>query len=481
LPIISGFFFTFNVKLILQMFPYFNKDVIIAPITPEGHSAIAVIRLSGQNSISLCSLVFSNKKILTSKSHSIHYGFIIDNNKPIDEVMISIFHAPKSFTTEESVEISCHGSPIIVNEIINLLVRKGARNAYPGEFSFRAFINGRIDLSQAEAIADIIASESKAAYQIALDNLRGGVSNKLKELRLSLIDFTALIELELDFGEEDVEFADREKLNGLLSTLLTEIHNLIQSFKYGNALKNGVKVAIAGRPNAGKSSWINALAQDEIAIVSEIAGTTRDKIETTLQINGVLFRLIDTAGIRETEDTIEKIGVKKAMEAVESSNILLYIFDVNDFSLEMLEQDIEKIIQDKSLSTIIIANKSDLVVERFEKVKNEYNAYKNILFLSAKKEEDVLELKETLFNHFKNEFASTEQSTILTNSRHVESLEKAFNNLQKAQTALHDGLSGDLLSQDLKVVLKSIGEITGDIDVDTDILSSIFGRFCIGK
>lgn len=463
------------------MFPYFNQDIIIAPITAIGHSPIAVVRLSGKGCISLCNSVFSNKKLVRAKSHTIHYGHITYNEKIIDEVMISVFHAPKSFTTEESAEISCHGSPIVVNEILNLLVNLGARNAYPGEFSFRAFINGRIDLSQAEAIADIIASESKAAHEIALDNLRGGVSNKLKDLRQSLIDFTALIELELDFGEEDIEFADRDKLNELITTLKNEIYNLIQSFKYGNALKNGIKVAIAGRPNAGKSSWINALAEEEVAIVSEIAGTTRDRIESTLQINGVLFRLIDTAGIRETEDSIEKIGVRKAMEAVESSNILLYIYDVNNFSNALLEEDIKSIIQNKKHTTLLVANKADLIKDKWEEVRKEYESHPDILFLSAKSEKDIQKLKETLFNHFKEQFAFTEQSTILTNSRHVESLENAYNNLQKAQFALKEGLTGDLLSQDLKVALKSIGEITGSIDIDTDILSSIFGRFCIGK
>lgn len=463
------------------MFPYFNEDIIIAPITPEGHSPVAVIRLSGKNSIRLCSSVFSNKSILKAQSHTIHYGYIKNGEKVVDEVMVSIFHSPKSFTTEESVEISCHGSPIIVNEIIHLLINKGARNAYPGEFSFRAFLNGRIDLSQAEAIADIIASESNASYQLALDNLRGGISSKLKELRQSLIDFTALIELELDFGEEDVEFADRKKLNILLNKLLEEINQLIQSFKYGNALKNGVRVAIAGRPNAGKSSWINALAEDDIAIVSDIAGTTRDKIETTLQINGVLFRLIDTAGIRETEDTIEKIGVKKALEAVQSANILLYIFDISTNTPKELSSDLNNFIQNKDLITILIANKADLVESTIAVYKEKFQSFDNLLFLSAKKKEDVLRLKNFLFDTFKNEYNPQSQSIVLTNSRHVESLEKAYQNLVRAQDSLNSGLSGDLLSQDLKVVLKSIGEITGDIDVDTDILSSIFGRFCIGK
>jgi len=459
----------------------FYNDTIVALATPSGAGAIGVIRLSGVDAVAIVNELFKGKNLLIQKSHTIHLGKLIENDNIIDEVLVSLFLAPTSYTKENVVEISCHGSPYIQQKIIEILVDKGARLANPGEFTQRAFFNGRFDLSQAEAVADIIASDSEAAHKIAIQQMRGGISFKLKELRTSLVDFTALIELELDFGEEEVEFADRTKLNELLQQINIEIDSLIASFKYGNAIKNGIKVAIVGKPNAGKSSWINALMQEDIAIVSEIAGTTRDKIETTLNINGITFRLIDTAGIRKTQDTIEKIGVRIAHETIGQADIILYIFDLTDTTLQDLENDLSENLHQSTASKILIANKSDLIFEGWEGISSDFETYSNVSFLSAYNNDDVNFIKKELYKIVTNEFLPNNESVVVSNARHYESLQKSKEAINEIIYKLQQNISVDLISFDIKTALLHLGAITGEIEIDKDILGTIFGKFCIGK
>ena len=456
-------------------------DTIVAISTPNGVGAIGVIRLSGSEAVKIVNAIFNGKNLVEQASHTIHLGKIKYKNEILDEVLVSLFLAPSSYTKENVVEISCHGSPYILQKIIEAIIDNGARPAKPGEFTQRAFLNGRFDLSQAEAVADIIASDSQAAHKIAMQQMRGGISSKLKELRTSLIDFAALIELELDFGEEDVEFADRTQLNELLHQIQTEIAILSSSFQFGNAIKNGIKVAIVGRPNAGKSSWINALMQEEIAIVSEIAGTTRDKIETTLNINGITFRLIDTAGIRKTQDTIEKIGVRIALETIEQADIILYIFDLTALTFQDLEKDVDEILSKSKASRILIANKSDLVNSGWVSIGGEFGVFANLSFLSAYNKEDVHFIKNELYKVVTREFLESNESVVVSNARHYESLQKSQQAINEVIGKLQQHISSDFISQDIKTALRHLGEITGEIDIDKDILATIFGKFCIGK
>jgi tRNA modification GTPase len=449
------------------------NDTIIALATPQGSGAIAVIRLSGAHAIEVVDKIFfSKKKLENITSQSIVLGTIKKEDEIVDEVLISVFRNPKSYTGEDTVEISCHGSPYIIKTILELLVQNNVRMAQPGEFTQRAFMNGKLDLAQAEAVADLIASESKASHSIALHQMRGGVSNELAALRESLINFTALIELELDFGEEDVEFANREELSSLVQNLEVKIQNLIESFNYGNAIKNGVPVAIVGYPNAGKSSLLNLLLNEERAIVSDIAGTTRDTIEEVMTIEDIQYRFIDTAGLRQSDDTIENIGIERTKLAIKKADIIIHIYDIRDEehaqnAISPFHDEIAR--EGKKL--IQVANKIDL--------KEELYTSDTIIFLSTKTKQGLDDLKRKMAHIL--EVSKFENSVIISNLRHLESLKLAMISLQEVEQSMIQNLSGDLLSFHLRNTLCHIGDITGNIDIDKDILGTIFGKFCIGK
>jgi tRNA modification GTPase len=400
-----------------------------------------------------------------------HFGTISDNTKIIDEVLVSIFKHGKSYTGEETVEISCHGSTFIQNKLLQLFITQGCRMATAGEFTMRAFRNGKLDLSQAESVADLIASESEAAHQTALKQLRGGFSNKLQGLRTKLIDFASLIELELDFSEEDVEFADREQFENLLDALKQELIKLVQSFKLGNVIKNGIPVAILGAPNVGKSTLLNTLLNEEKAIVSDIAGTTRDAIEDNLNIKGFTFRFIDTAGIRETTDTIESLGIKKSLEKAELASIVLFIIDADaQLSNQLLE--LEKIKKSTKDKLLIVINKVDLNPE----IKKDF---KDALFISAKNDQGIEALKERLLT-FVNTAQLSNNETIVTNLRHYEELQLTLNEINAITEGLESGLTGDFLAINIRQALFHLGSITGEVTTDI-LLGNIFGKFCIGK
>ena len=443
-------------------------DTICAIATGGNESAIAVIRVTGDNAIKFTNSIFS-KNLINVSSHSIHYGDIIENNEIIDEVLISVFKKNNSFTGEETTEISCHGSIYIQEKIIQSLLSSGCRLAKAGEFSMRAFKNGKIDLSQAESIADLISSKSKAEQQVAIQQLKGGVSNQLKILRTQLIDFASLIELELDFSEEDVEFADRNKLKNLLYDIKNEIELLIDSFKTGNAIKNGIPVTIIGSPNAGKSTLLNSLLNEDKAIVSEIAGTTRDIIEDKLIINGVMFRFIDTAGIRKTDNKIENIGIDKAIENMNKSNIIIQLID----STENVDKQIKKLnkLSNNSIASKIIAiNKID--------IKNNTSVDKAI-YLSAKKNIGIDTLKEKLIELSSINKLSN-QTTIITNTRHLQELKKTREEVNLIISALDNNISSEFIASNIREALNHLGSITGNITNDT-LLKNIFSKFCIGK
>ena len=449
---------------------YFNpEDTICAITTGGGMSAIAAIRISGAKAITITNSIFS-KDIRDAKSHTIHFGTILDNTDVVDEVLISIFKGEKSFTGEESVEISCHGSVYIQNKIIQLLIGKGCRTASAGEFTMRAFKNGKLDLSQAESVADLIASESEAAHQTALRQLRGGFSSKLQNLRTKLIDFASLIELELDFSEEDVEFADRKQFEDLLEEIKVELEKLIESFKLGNVIKNGIPVAILGAPNVGKSTLLNCLLNEEKAIVSDIAGTTRDAIEDELNIKGFKFRFIDTAGIRETNDTIENLGIKKTMEKAAIAHVVLFLIDANSNISNQLEE-LNKVKDKLKDKLLIVVNKIDL-----NAVKEDLN---HAIFISAKNNEGIETLKERLLT-FVNTKELSNNETIVTNLRHYEELQLTLHEINTIINGLHKGISGDFLAINIRQALFHLGSITGEVTTDT-LLGNIFGKFCIGK
>ncbi|MDA0682735.1 MAG: tRNA uridine-5-carboxymethylaminomethyl(34) synthesis GTPase MnmE, partial [Bacteroidetes bacterium] len=422
---------------------YFNpEDTICAITTGGGMSAIAAIRISGAKAITITNSIFS-KDIRDAKSHTIHFGTILDNTDVVDEVLISIFKGEKSFTGEESVEISCHGSVYIQNKIIQLLIGKGCRTASAGEFTMRAFKNGKLDLSQAESVADLIASESEAAHQTALRQLRGGFSSKLQNLRTKLIDFASLIELELDFSEEDVEFADRKQFEDLLEEIKVELEKLIESFKLGNVIKNGIPVAILGAPNVGKSTLLNCLLNEEKAIVSDIAGTTRDAIEDELNIKGFKFRFIDTAGIRETNDTIENLGIKKTMEKAAIAHVVLFLIDANSNISNQLEE-LNKVKDKLKDKLLVVVNKIDL-----NAVKEDLN---HAIFISAKNNEGIETLKERLLT-FVNTKELSNNETIVTNLRHYEELQLTLHEINTIINGLHKGISGDFLAINIRQAL----------------------------
>ncbi|MBD1432268.1 tRNA uridine-5-carboxymethylaminomethyl(34) synthesis GTPase MnmE [Sphingobacterium sp. DN00404] len=463
-----------------------SQDTIVALATSPGvNGAIAVIRLSGSQAITITNAVFNGKDLLNQHTHTIHFGTIRDGEEIIDEVLISLFKGPHSYTKEDVVEISTHNSKYIIERLIALLIKKGARAAQAGEFTLRAFLNGGMDLSQAEAVADLIASENKASHEIAMNQMRGGISNKLQEMREQLINFTALLELELDFGEEDVEFADRAQFEALVQELKMHIAKLIQSFAYGNAIKHGVPVAIIGKPNAGKSTLLNTLLDEERAIVSDIAGTTRDTIEESINLDGITFRFIDTAGLRETADTIEAIGVTKAKEKVRQAKVLLYLYDDKDSTADEVIAQVKELYYD-GLIVILVRNKIDLQGGYHS---NEMDtAITDVLFtnysdslvaISAKDSESVDRLKGVLLDKIRG--MAVEDQQIITNTRHVEALEQALEALGQVEAGLGILLPGDLLAHHVRTALRHISSITGDIDVDRDILGTIFGKFCIGK
>jgi tRNA modification GTPase len=449
---------------------YKRKDTICALATGSGIGAIAIVRISGNQAINICNKVFS-KNLEDVKSHTIHFGTIKNDKELIDEVLLSVFKNPYSFTGEDVIEISCHGSVFIQQQILQLLTKNGSRMANPGEFTLRAFTNGKMDLSQAEAVADLIASESKKAHKIAINQMRGGFSDDLKKLRGQLINFASLIELELDFSEEDVEFANREQFNELLLLIKEKLTKLIDSFQLGNVIKNGIPVAILGAPNVGKSTLLNTLVNEDRAIVSEIAGTTRDTIEDVINIEGVQFRFIDTAGLRDTSNKIEIIGIQKALEKAEKAKVIIYLLDATaDFKTQ--EKEIKKIkkLQNKM---IVVVNKTDLNPIIYKTLKK-----KNYLFISAKNKDGIEDLTKTLISIIDINLSSDE--TIISNSRHQEELSKTLVEIIAVIEGLNNDISGDLLAINIRQALYHLGLITGEVTTD-DLLGNIFSKFCIGK
>jgi len=469
------------------------SDTIVALATPAGAGAIAVIRISGADAIGIAASVFysiSSKKLEDQASHTIHLGHIKDGEKILDQVLLSIFKNPHSYTGEDVIEISCHGSNFIQQEIIQLCLRKGCRIAQPGEFTLRAFLNGKMDLSQAEAVADLIASDSAASHQLAIQQMRGGFSSEIKKLREELLNFASLIELELDFADEDVEFADRSEFRLLVSRITTVLKRLIDSFATGNVLKNGIPVAIVGEPNVGKSTLLNALLNEERAIVSDIAGTTRDTIEDEIVIGGIGFRFIDTAGIRETTDIIEGLGIQKTFEKIEQAQVVIYLFDalsIQNSALRQAQGDILmeiETIKNKypHKNLIIVANKVDkLSIEQIKQLNSTLSAVEgsSYLLLSAKTKNGIVELQNRLLD-FVNTGALRSNEAIVTNSRHYDALLKALEEMIQVQKGLDEGLTGDLMAIDIRQALYHLGSITGQVSED-EILGNIFANFCIGK
>ena len=445
-------------------------DSICAISSPPGKGGVALIRISGLNSILIVDKIFS-KSINESKGYQIFYGKIISQGEHIDDVLVTVFKNPQSFTGEDTVEINCHGSIFIQQKILTLLCENGARIAEPGEFSKRAFLNRKLDLSQTEAIADLINSKSSAAHSLAIKQLKGGVSSELKTLRSKLIEFASLIELELDFSEEDVEFADRNHLNQLIEALKLHVEKLKNSFQYGNAVINGVSTVITGRPNAGKSTLLNNMLNEQRAIVSSIAGTTRDTIEEIITINGIDFRLVDTAGIRNTEDEIEKIGIAKTLEKINQSSLVIYIYDCVETKEQEVTKDLKKYIDD-NIPHIIVANKIDLK-------KNVKEINKNHFKTSLNNKESIEDLKKLIYNLFEKQNIYN-SDIVISNSRHFEALKLAHDELIKVENGLVENKSGDLIAMDIRQILYYIGSITGEISSD-ELLGNIFANFCIGK
>ena len=451
-----------------------HSDTIVALATAPGVGAIAVIRLSGDRCVEVVSGVFQGKDLSKQKSHTIHFGNIMDGDHVVDEVLVSLFIAPHSFTKENSVELSCHGSPYIVNRIIQLLVKKGARLAEPGEFTQRAYLNGRFDLAQAEAVADLIASENEAAHATALNQMRGGISNEIKSLREKLVHFASMIELELDFSEEDVEFASRGELKTLIEKIDVVLVQLIDSFQLGNVIKNGVPVVIVGKPNAGKSTLLNALLEEEKAIVSDIAGTTRDIIEDELNIRGVKFRFIDTAGLRETQDQIEAIGVERAEQKMQESSLIMYLFDLSTESLDIIRATEQTLIE-KDKPYILVGNKLDKV----EAEESILQSNKHYVSISAKSKTGVDQLKQLIWS--KSQMDNFQPgNVVVTNARHYQSLVNTQSSLHDVLRGIDNQITNDFLAQDIRHALHFLGEITGEITTD-DLLANIFSKFCIGK
>jgi tRNA modification GTPase len=451
-----------------------NEDTIVALATPQGVSAIAVIRLSGKKAIAICSEVFHGKDLHTQPSHTVHLGTIRDDLKIIDEVVVTLFKAPRSFTKEDVVEIACHGSDYIIKQLLQLFIRHGARFADPGEFTKRAFLNGRFDLAQAEAIADLIASDSEASQQAAINQMRGGFSSEIKKLREQLIHFASMIELELDFSEEDVEFANREQLQELVQNIKKPIDGLISSFSLGNAIKNGVPTVIAGKPNAGKSTLLNVLLNEDKAMVSEIPGTTRDFIEDEINISGFNFRFIDTAGLRETKDKLEAMGIERTRLKMSQASLIIYLFDVNSTSEDELKTSLKEL-KDLYPSYIVVGNK----IDKDKKNTLTFRNFEGIVFISAANKIGIEELKDKIVEQA-NLKSFQPDKAIVTNARHYESLLNTREALNKVLHGIDQSITGDFLAQDIRLALHHLGEITGEITTD-DLLANIFSKFCIGK
>ncbi len=458
-------------------------DTIAALATPAGSGAIAVLRISGNNAFEICDGIFvakKGKKLLSKQpSHTLHFGFIRSGGNDLDEVLISVFRGPHSYTGEDTVEISCHGSSYVQQKMLETLVAAGVRLAQPGEFTLRAFLNGKMDLTQAEAVADLIASKSETSHQVAMHQMRGGFSSEIKKLRDQLIHFASLLELELDFAEEDVEFANRTQLKKLIDDLIAHISHLMSSFKLGNVIRNGVPVAIAGKPNAGKSTLLNALLNEERSIVTDIAGTTRDTIEEEITLDGINFRFIDTAGIRSTTDMIESIGVARTFEKISSAEVIIYLFDPKETSskeLNTILTDLKEKSGNKKTALIAVANKADQYDS--EKIKKEF-IYHDVLFISAKQKLNLDKLTKHLLRLALDEKINLNDA-IVTNARHVEALSRSNDALNKALQGLSANLSTDLIASNIRTALYHLGEITGEITTD-NLLENIFSKFCIGK
>ncbi len=457
------------------------NETIVALATPAGAGAIAIIRVSGPDAIEIVANIFEsvkNKDLKKQKTHTLHLGYIKDNSKVIDQVLVALFKGNNSYTGEPTVEISCHGSTFIQQQIIQLLLRKGCRMATAGEFTMRSFLNGKMDLSQAEAVADLIASDNEASHQLAIQQMRGGFSNEIAKLREELLNFASLIELELDFSEEDVEFADRTAFRELISRIQFVLKRLIDSFAVGNVIKNGIPVAIVGEPNVGKSTLLNALLNEERAIVSDIAGTTRDTIEDEMVIDGIGFRFIDTAGIRETKDLVESIGIQKTFEKIEKAQLVLFLVDSTHIEISALKQEIEEIKNKYPQKTLLVlVNKMDLLDE--SQITKLITETPNILLISAKQKIGIEQLKNKLLGLI-NTGALRNNDTIVTNTRHYDSLLKALEEIQKVQYGIDSNISSDLLAIDIRQALYYFGEITGQVTND-ELLGNIFANFCIGK
>jgi len=460
-----------------------TQDTICAPATASGSGAIAIIRISGPQSFSITDKIFTSydglKSISEAAAYTIHYGKISKGHQLIDEVLVSVFKNPKSYTGEDSIEISCHGSTYIQEQILEFLREKGCRYADAGEFTMRAFLNGKFDLSQAEAVADLIASNSESSHQLAIQQMRGGFSNKIKELRQELLDFASLMELELDFSEEDVEFADRTKFKELLRKINTEVQQLIESFKLGNVMKHGIPVAIIGKPNAGKSTLLNRILKEEKAIVSDIPGTTRDAIEDTIIMDGIAFRFIDTAGLRESGDKIENLGMERTYEKIKQSQVILYVCDLTQSSPDELSKQLDDFkdhIEDKNKQFIIIGNKTDELTE----LPSHFNKYVDLetIFISAKRNENIHLIAESLKKSVGN--LNLQDTAIVSNARHLDILNRVAESIALVEEGFDNDIPTDLIAIDLRQALHHLGEITGEVTND-ELLGNIFGRFCIGK
>ncbi len=484
-----------NINKIQSEMNYFyspneKNDTIAAISTAKGTGAIAIIRISGADAFKICDKIFFplNKKFILSqaKSYTIHFGTIRKNNEILDEVLLSIFKAPNTYTSEDIIEISCHGSVFIQQKILELLIENGARLAKAGEFTLRAFLNGKFDLSQAEAVADMISSNSKTSHELALKQMRGGFSQKIKELRKELVDFTSLIELELDFSEEEVEFADRKNLIKLLNRIKTETSTLIESFSLGNVLKHGIPVAIIGEPNVGKSTLLNALLNEDRAIVSEIPGTTRDSIEDTINLDNINFRFIDTAGLRDSEDEIENLGIEKTYDKISQARIILFVIDISKTTCDDIEKslkDFKNYIENKlpeksreSKKFIIVANKTDLLIESPKGLKELFDM--ECIFVSAKRKQNVNLIIESLLKSV--EIENITDGSLVSNARHYEALCKSFEAVENIEKGINTNVPTDLVAIDIRTALHHLGEITGEITTD-EILGNIFGKFCVGK
>ncbi len=461
----------------------YNQDTIAAIATPAGSGAIAMVRISGKNSLETAFRCFrpanKNIRIGNIQSHRLYFGEIVADNKILDEVLLSYFKAPHSYTGEDAVEISCHGSLYIQQALLQALLQAGARLARPGEFTLRAFMNGKMDLTQAEAVADLIASESKAAHQLAMQQMRGGFSEKIRALRKQLVHFASLLELELDFSEEDVEFADRRDFMALLNEMQAELSRLIESFKMGNVLKKGIPVAIIGKPNVGKSTLLNAILNEEKALVSDIPGTTRDAIEDTITLEGYSFRFIDTAGLRPSDDLVEKMGIEKTKDKIEQARLILYVCDISNMNkknMEKLLEEYKSYIHHKDKHFILVANK----IDQLEEVPGHLKELLELetVFVSAKRKENIHLLAETLVNHVKND--RFDENILVSNSRHYEALVRTQEAIQAVKQGFNTNLPADLIAIDLRQALYHLGTITGEVTTD-EILGNIFSQFCIGK